>query len=153
MHTFTAADPERLASTRDCLCANLRKASRAVSRLYDGAIRETGLQRTQFTLLSHVVQASGRPLGDLADLLGMDRTTLTRGLKPLQDAGWVRVEPGADARVRRVETTSAGRAKVAEALPHWARAQKALVEALGGPDAADRLVESLRRVARRAEDL
>lgn len=152
MHIPDASDLDALVHTRDCLCANLRKASRAVSRFYDAMIRDTGLQRTQFTLLAHVAQASGRPLGDLADLLVMDRTTLTRNLKPLRDSGWVRLVPGSDARVRQVEITRAGHGKLREALPHWIQAQEALTGALGGSDAAEGLLQSLRRVVQRLEE-
>ena len=70
----------------------------------------------------------------LADALDMDRTTLTRNLKPLLEAGWVELKPGADSRQRIVTITAAGRAKVRQAYAAWSRAQTEF-EALMGRDA------------------
>ena len=85
-----------------CTAFNLRKASRAVSQLFDDALRDTGLRGGQFSILSMVLYRQPIALRALADHLVMDRTTLTRNLKPLERDGLIRIEPGTDRRVREV---------------------------------------------------
>lgn len=114
-----------------CTCANLRKATRVVTRAYDAALQPSGLKATQFTLLSMLKIGGAMPLTQLAAALVMDRTTLTRNLKPLVGKGLVRIEPAADRRVRQVVLTPAGKRDWALARPHWERAQSRIVEQLG----------------------
>ncbi len=75
-----------------CTCANLRKAARAVTQVYDQALRPTGLKATQFTMLATLSNRGDLPLSRLAEALVMDRTTLTRNLKPLVGKGLVRID-------------------------------------------------------------
>lgn len=111
-----------------CVCYNTRKVARAVTRLYDDALRPCGLRATQMTLLM-VIEAMGEPtISALAEQLVMDRTTLARDLRPMQAAGWVVVVPGRDRRTRVVRLTSAGGALLREALPRWRAAQDALID-------------------------
>jgi DNA-binding MarR family transcriptional regulator len=114
-----------------CACANLRKASRAVTQVYDAALQPTGLKATQFTLLATLSTLGDLPLTRLAEALVMDRTTLTRNLKPLIGKGLVDVASGDDQRVRKVGLTPSGRTAFDEALPHWRIAQSRFVEGLG----------------------
>ena len=114
-----------------CSCANLRMASRMVTQCYDAALQPAGVKATQFTLLATLAKGGESPLTRLAGVLLMDRTTLTRNLKPLERRGLVRIEHGDDQRVRTVSLTKAGRAKFDLALPHWRRVQSQLVETLG----------------------
>jgi DNA-binding MarR family transcriptional regulator len=104
MH-MTAALPDL-----PCACAGLRRASRAVTQLYDAALRPFGLRVTQFTLLQFLATAD-RPLpqGVVGQLLVVDSTTLSRTLRPLETAGWIRRVSGADARERCLELAPAGR--------------------------------------------
>src|SRR5215213_5258257 len=126
----------------DCACFNLRKATRAVTQFYDEALRPAGLRVTQFSLLG-VIDAFGTArISDLAQAAVMDRTTLTRNLGVLEQEGLVRVEPGADARVRQVSLTPAAHAKRAEAHRHWSRAQTHMTDALGA-DGVRRLLADL----------
>ncbi|MBW8900919.1 MAG: winged helix-turn-helix transcriptional regulator [Massilia sp.] len=113
-----------------CTCFKLRKLTRAMSRLYDQRMAEVGLKTTQYSLLANAARAA-LPVAELADLLGIERTTMTRNLKPLTDAGWLELVPGADSRQRIVTITKSGRAKVAEAYPVWCAAQRALQDMLG----------------------
>lgn len=111
-----------------CVCYNARKVARAVTRLYDDMLRPSGLRATQLTLLM-VIDALGEPsITALAEQLVMDRTTLTRDLRPLEVAGWVAVAPGRDRRTRIVRLTPAGGATLRDALPLWRAAQAALVD-------------------------
>ncbi len=123
-----------------CTCANLRKASRAVTQVYDAALQPTGLKATQFTLLATMATLGDLPLTRLAEALVMDRTTLTRNLKPLVGKGLVDVARDDDQRVRRIGLTPSGRTAFDEALPHWRNAQSRFVEGLGQERLRDLLV-------------
>ncbi len=105
-----------------CTCFRLRKLTRAMSRLYDHHLGSVGLKTTQYSVLVNAHRAA-LPVAELADLLGLERTTLTRNLKPLIEAGWLTLEAGADSRQRIVTITDAGRAKVDEAYVVWRHAQ------------------------------
>lgn len=123
-------DPALLAIPKACTFFQLRKLTRTVSRLYDRHLAAAGLKTTQFSVLVHVsVQAL--PMMQLAALLGAERTTLTRNLKPLMDAGWLTVAPGRDPRQRIVTITEAGRAKVRHARHAWQAAQDEMGSLLG----------------------
>jgi len=113
-------------ATTPCLCNALRKASRAVSRLYDEELRGAGLRTTQYSLLRRLRAAGEVCQRDLGGLLSMDETTLTRNLRPLIDAGWVAIRLGEDRREKLVRLTDDGAAKLREAQPAWERAQERL---------------------------
>jgi DNA-binding MarR family transcriptional regulator len=119
-----------LAQCKTCACANLRGAARAVTRLYDDLLRPSGLQITQFTLLATIALAGTPPITQLAERLVMDRTTLTRNLKPLEKQGLIQVVAGEDQRLRLVSLTEPGRQALAKALPLWEQAQAQAVNAL-----------------------
>ena len=126
--------------TADCLCFRARRVARALTRMYDEALRPLGIQATQLTLLNAVAMTGeqGAAMGRLADVLAMDATTLSRNLRPLQRAGLVEIEPlPADRRVRLARLAPAGQRLVAEALPLWRQAHERVVAALGTEAAAD----------------
>ncbi|MNF72925.1 MarR family protein [compost metagenome] len=117
--------------TQECTNLKLRKLTRMVTRHYDRYTVEAGLKNTQYALLSHVVRLGPiRPI-DLAKLLHMDTSTLSRNLQPLASEGLLKVCAGDDARSHLVEATDAGRAKRAEGQRDWMKAQIALNELLG----------------------
>jgi DNA-binding MarR family transcriptional regulator len=107
-----------------CMCNVLRQATRAVSRLYDDEMRESGLRTTQYSLLRRLSSAGEIRQRDLGGVTSLDETTLTRNLRPLIDAGWVATRPGEDRREKLVRLTDAGAAKLREARPVWERAQE-----------------------------
>lgn len=113
-----------------CTCYALRKLARTVTRLYDQHLAAVGIKATQFALLRHV-RHEALPISQLATLMGMERTTLTRNLRPLQEAGWVTQGAAKDARVRIISITPEGEAKIREAKAAWRSAQSQLEEALG----------------------
>jgi DNA-binding MarR family transcriptional regulator len=129
--------PGRVASSkleeaaRACACANLRKAARVVTQLFDGVLAPSGLKATQFTLLITSRLMGETPAGELAGTMAMDRTTLSRNLKPLVREGLLEVQPGEDGRTRLVRVTPEGERALADAYPLWQRAQEAVVTALG----------------------
>lgn len=109
-----------------CLCAALRQASRAVTRIYDAELRATGLRVTQHFLLRLLARSGELRQGDLGELASLDETTLTRTLRPLERSGWVTIRAGADRREKLVAITDAGNRKIEEARPAWINAQKRL---------------------------
>lgn len=115
---------------RDCVCFTLRKAARAVTQMYDEALRPTGLRATQFSVLAALADAGGATMTELADALVMDRTTLTRNLKPLIERRLVETVRDADRRRRPVAVTATGRAALRRALPLWRKAQARTVDGL-----------------------
>ncbi len=114
-----------------CTCANLRMAARTVTQAYDEALRPYGLKTTQFTLLATLSECGDLPLTKLAQALGLDRTTLTRNLKPLIAKAWIADSRDEDHRVRLIGLTPAGKRMLGLALPLWRAAQSGLAENLG----------------------
>jgi DNA-binding MarR family transcriptional regulator len=106
-------------------CSNmkLRRLTRLVSRHYDAYLARCGLKTTQYSLLATVADRGPLRQGELARLLSLDASTLTRNLRPLLDAGWLVVDAGSDARSREVSVTAAGRELRSQARAHWKRAQ------------------------------
>jgi DNA-binding MarR family transcriptional regulator len=120
-----------------CTCAMLRRTARRVTRMYDKALRPAGLRLTQYSVLANVARDGGLSISELAQRLEMERTTLTRNLRPLVREGWVIVARGSDRRQRSVGLTQAGRKVYEEAYPLWEAAEKRLRSELG--DEADAL--------------
>jgi DNA-binding MarR family transcriptional regulator len=118
-----------------CACANMRRATRAITQLYDAVLRPMGLRITQFTLLQ-VLERAGEPMTQaaLGDFLALDSTTLSRTLQPLLRSQWIRRQTGGDARERRVELAPAGRRVLERATPAWERVQRRLKADLGQRD-------------------
>jgi DNA-binding MarR family transcriptional regulator len=108
-------------------------ASRAVTQAYDVVLQPSGLRATQFTVLAKLAVAGETSLGDLAKRMVMDRTTLTRNLRPLERDGLIRSEVGQDRRSRALMLTAKGKTALDRALPLWRRAQDRMVQSLGGP--------------------
>jgi DNA-binding MarR family transcriptional regulator len=130
-----------------CLSFALRQASRAVSRLYDEELRGVGLRTTQYSLLQSLRRSGEVRQRDLAERTLHDETSLTRGLRPLLEAGWVAVRAGDDRREKWFRITDDGVAKLQMARPAWERAQ-ARVRALLPEVAWRGLMEILPEVAR-----
>lgn len=120
-----------------CTCAMLRRASRRVTLAYDEALKPLGLRLTQYSLLASVLRSGGMSITDLAERLAMERTTLTRNLRPLEAAGWLKVKPGPDRRSRAVEITATGRALIEEAFPRWQAAERDLRKSMGRAETAE----------------
>ena len=114
-----------------CACMSLRKTARAVTRFFERVMAESGLHVTQFTLLQALARTGPMTLSALAERLVMDRTTLTRNLRPLIARRLVSVSPGADRRQRAVALTERGREAFAATLSSWREAQSRFVMSLG----------------------
>ena len=114
-----------------CACLNLRKASRAVTQVFDESLQSSALRSTQLPVLVTLAMAESNTITHLAEELVMDRTSLARLLNPLESAGFIQIVPGDDRRTREVSLTIRGKEAVAEAIPLWERAQAYIVARLG----------------------
>ena len=121
-----------LDETADCACLNLRGTARAVTQMYDEVLRPSGLRATQFSVLAAVATEGPASMTVIAGALVMDRTTLTRNLKPLMGRGLVKPDKSADdRRQRRIVITREGKAVLAKALPLWKKAHGKIVTGIG----------------------
>ena len=135
---------------QNCINANLRKATRAVTNLYAQEMHETELHRTQFTLLSTISGYKECTVTELAAHMAMDQTTVTRSVDKLRKAGYVEAIAGEDRRTRILRLTDSGREKVETAYPAWQRAQRQVWEALG-PEKSQQLLTLLNEVTELAK--
>lgn len=131
--------PPATATTTDdwtrsvCFSTSVRRIDRVLTRIYDDAIRPSGLVTTQYALLSTLSRAPARiTLTDLASAIDLDRSTLSRNLHPLERQGFVQLEPGEDRRARCVSITPAGREKLEATRPLWRAAQDRVMHLTGG---------------------
>jgi DNA-binding MarR family transcriptional regulator len=123
-----------------CLCLHVQRAARSLARRFDEAFRPFELTNQQFSLLMSLNRPEPPPLAPVADLLGIDRTTLTAALKPLERRGLVKVMPNpTDGRSRVLKLTSKGKLLLEKALPVWESVHAELDEKLAGES------ESLRK--------
>jgi DNA-binding MarR family transcriptional regulator len=130
-----------------CLCLHVQRAARAVARRFDQALQPLDLTNQQFSLLMSLNRPAPPTMGSVAELLAMDRTTLTAALKPLERRHLVSVavDPD-DKRSRRLTLTAGGRTLLAKALPLWKRAQAATERLIQGVS-PDRLRAELRALS------
>ncbi|WP_083219125.1 MarR family winged helix-turn-helix transcriptional regulator [Bradyrhizobium icense] len=114
-----------------CFCLASRQAARKITRLYDSYMQESGIRITQFTILSQLMLRGEMPIGRLAGILGMERTTLTRNLAVLEQQKWISIKAGDDPRARMISITRQGRNVVRRSFPFWSKAQAHLSRLLG----------------------
>jgi DNA-binding MarR family transcriptional regulator len=115
---------------QDC-CFNLRKVTRAITQFYDRTLGPSDIRATQFTLLLMLTSATGKTLTEMAEGLVMDRTTLTRNLKPLEKAGFITTLKLADRRTKGYLLTEKGRQAIEKGIPLWKKAQSHILLQLG----------------------
>ena len=121
-----------------CLCLHAQRAARTLARRFDEALRPLGLTSGQFSLLNALNRPEPVPLGLVAALLAMDRTTLTAALKPLERHGLVETSTNAnDRRSRLLSLSRGGRALLKRAVPVWEQTHAGLDRLLVGHDAHD----------------
>ncbi|MGG2397375.1 MarR family winged helix-turn-helix transcriptional regulator [Pseudomonas sp. SH1-B] len=114
-----------------CLCTQLRRASRGVTRRYDDALAAVGLGAAQFSLLRHIQRLGQPSISILAEAMGLDRSTLGRNLRVLEDQALLQLSEGRDLRAREVRLTEAGLHRIEQALPLWEQVQRELNAQLG----------------------
>jgi DNA-binding MarR family transcriptional regulator len=141
----------KVVPTLPCACANLRRAARVVTALYDEELRPAGLRSTQFVLLQVLAEVGEMIQRDLGGMLAIDSTTLTRSLGLLARRGLLEHRPGSDRRERFWQLTIAGRREYRRLERYRERAEAKLRKAMGEED-WNRLSAILERVVRAAED-
>jgi DNA-binding MarR family transcriptional regulator len=130
-----------------CLCLHAQRTARTLARRFDEALRPLDLTNGQFSLLISLNRPKPAAMTPVAVLLGMDRTTLTAALKPLQRRGLVETVADADdKRSRLLKLTRAGHALLNRAVPVWERTHAEIDRALAGQD-PDKLRSALRSLA------
>lgn len=115
-----------------CACTALRKASRAITRLYDERLAGHDMTITQFAILRNLAREGDLPLSRLAELLVMERTSLYRTLAPVEQHGWITIADGA-ARSKIARLTDGGRKAMAAATPDWEAVQGEMIAVVGAP--------------------
>ena len=131
----------------DCLCGNLRMATRALTTIYDGHLKPSGLTSNQLALLWPIMAMEPVPMSEVSRQVVMDKTTVSRNVQGLVAAGFVEIRPGTDGRHRLLALTTKGRHAFAAAMPCWEAAQREVARTFG-KTRFDQLVKSSRRLAR-----
>jgi DNA-binding MarR family transcriptional regulator len=114
-----------------CMCASFRRAARALTQVYDDALRPQGLRATQFTILQALSLTGEISQGELGDLLVLDSTTLTRTLRLMRARGWIEERPGKDRRERWLQLSAVGRRQFKRASVPWQELQTRLRSRVG----------------------
>jgi DNA-binding MarR family transcriptional regulator len=127
-----------------CLCVALRNAAHRATLHYDAALSEAGITVTMYRLLKRVDALDVPNLTNMADSMGLDRSTLGRNVRVLEKQGLVRMKTGDDSRMAVAQLTKAGRQTLERAHPLWAKAQADMTDMLG-PD-RDQLLSALARL-------
>ena len=116
---------------QNCACFNIRKSARMLTQQYEDFLQPVGLRATQFTLLAVISHNEATTVTQLAGKLLMDRTTLTRNLRPLEKQGLVKLVAGQDRRTRLISLSKEGYDKLKQAIPFWKQAQQKFINYLG----------------------
>jgi DNA-binding MarR family transcriptional regulator len=123
--------PLDLTGTGYCASFNFRRASRAVTALFDKAIQDSGLRSTQFAILTAIAKAQPVSIGTIADVLVIDATTLTRSLNLLRKLGFLTISPRGAKRQRFLNLTVEGEKALVRAVPLWRKIQQSFVGQIG----------------------
>lgn len=136
----------------ECYCTQFRRSANALTNIYDDALRPIGLKITQLSLLRSLDRLGSATYNEIAAELSLDKTTISRNIKLLIDAGWVRISGDEDARIKVASLSNEGIRMLKQAEPHWSAAQakveRELKKYLKGPAKAVLLdaLESLQQV-------
>ena len=120
---------------RDCLAVRVRLLSRAITRIYDAALRPYGLTVAQLNLLTSIAIREPAPAGDVAEVLSMEISTLSRNARLLRDDGLIRIERAKRGNGRVLSLTEVGSERLAELRPAWREAQRQTRELIGASGA------------------
>src|SRR5438046_10516782 len=125
-----------------CRCASIRRASRALTQMYDDSLRPLGLHATQFSILQALELAGEVSQSQLSTLLFIDSTTLTRNLRILRKKGWIAVRAGVDRRERWLKLAPLGGRELQRLTPAWERGEKEFKHQLGDERWCDLIIHS-----------
>ena len=125
------SERERLLNGLNCANMRLRRTGRALTDFYNAVMAPSGLHANQFTLLIPAYLNPGLTINQLARIAALDRTTLARNLKLLEEHQWITLSSGEDLRTREIRLTETGRQALLAALPLWEQAQRQVATSLG----------------------
>jgi DNA-binding MarR family transcriptional regulator len=134
---------ERIAG--ECFAARIRILNRAITGLYDDALRPLGIKVSQMNILVVTAKLGVASPGRICDILHMDASTLSRNAERMLAHGWLEVVPGDDARTQPLRVTKQGLKLVKQAAPVWEKAQ-AQARALLGNSGASLLMQSANKL-------
>jgi DNA-binding MarR family transcriptional regulator len=156
IHLMTMSQAASIAKSQlpglPCMCGSFRRTARALSQLYDEALRPAGLRATQHTILQALTRTGEVRQGRLGEILAMDSTSLTRTLRLMRRHGWTTEKRGEDKRERWLSISKAGAAKLKAATAAWEKVQSQLRGKLGETEWKD-LMEWTNKVTSMATEL
>ena len=127
-----------------CACANLRKAARIVTQVYEKKMAPTGLKATQYYMLVNIARHKERSISELGEIMLLDQTTITRNVDILKKSGYVNItKDKSDSRTKTITITDIGLAKLEEATPIWLQIQDKIENNMGKDKYKD-LLETLK---------
>ena len=116
---------------QNCVCFNLRRVTRGLTQFFDTEMRRHGIRSTQGSVLAALNITGPSGMAELSEILGMERTTLLRNLRPLQRDGLVTIEGGGHGGRVELSITAKGRRQIEKLAPAWESAQRTAVQVLG----------------------
>jgi DNA-binding MarR family transcriptional regulator len=132
-------------SQYQCLCALIRKAGRIVTKKYDNLLKPCGLRITQLSMLAKIANNPAITVSELAKLLFMEQTTVSRNLQVLEKSGYICLESEmTDHRIKRIKISDFGVSKMNEAIPLWDQAQLEM-ERILGRESIEVMIKSFRK--------
>ncbi|MEM7795865.1 MAG: MarR family transcriptional regulator, partial [Cyanobacteria bacterium P01_C01_bin.118] len=128
--TVSHGTPKEIARqmTNDCIAMRLRQLNRIVTRLYDDALRPLGFTINQLNILATITSRGPISPGQLGQMLGMEKSTVSRTLDRMCKQGWIDIGPGKDKRSQSLKATPQGRKLLAAAAPVWFELQAKVVD-------------------------
>jgi DNA-binding MarR family transcriptional regulator len=114
-----------------CACTRIRTASRVLTRAYDDMLRPTGLKASQLAVLAAVDSIEAASIVELSKILFMDRTTLSRNLKPLVAEKLITMHEDGWGRSKTVQLTKIGQEKLQSSSALWQKAQAEVAKRIG----------------------
>ena len=133
-----------------CVCFALRKAARSISQFYGRFLSDTGVGASQNSLLMIAYLADGIPISKMAEIAVMERTTLTRNLRPLEKQGLIAIQTGEDRRMKIVTITKKGMSVLRKVIPKWEQAQIEMETRLGSKK-FDKLINDLSQIVNQTQ--
>lgn len=122
---------EKIKNCAECTCFNLRKASRIITQLFDRTLKLGGLRSTQYSILAVLSVSGPMMITRLSEALATDRTTLTRNLKPMENAELITIVQGSDLRTKTVSMTKKGQQTFGKSYPYWEQTQNQIIGKFG----------------------
>ncbi len=134
--------------TSECVGARVRTLNRVITRIYDKHLRELGLKFSQMNILTSVTLRGPISPGRVAQILGIEKSTLSRNVRILESNGWIESRPGEVGNSLLLSATPKGRRLLQKASPSWREAQEEVTSLLG-----DRTTAAIRRGFDRVQEL